>query len=132
MKLDVRLVESLPHPVERVWSAITDPESISGWLMETTDFRAEVGARFSLKTRSLAPSGWVEAEVVALDPPRLLTWAWSLGGDDPPTLVTFELTPVGAGTRLTLTHLGEADAAIGDLLTSGWPGRIELLRRNLD
>jgi len=32
--------------------------------MNTTDFRAEGGARFRMKTGHLAPNGWVEAEVV--------------------------------------------------------------------
>jgi uncharacterized protein YndB with AHSA1/START domain len=130
--LDVRLEEVLPHPVERVWAALTEAASISDWLMITTDFRAEVGARFRLKTGNLAPSGWVEAEVVDLDPPRRMTWAWSVGDGNEPTLVTFELTPDGSGTRLSFTHTGEIDAVIGDLLSRGWSGRLEILRRTLD
>ncbi len=132
MILDVRIDELLPHPVEAVWAALTDSASISDWLMATDDFRPEVGARFRMKTGTLSASGWVEAEVLELDPPRRMVWAWSVAGGEAPTSVTFELVPQGEGTRLTLTHAGEIDPVIGAQLAEGWPGRIELLRRSLD
>jgi uncharacterized protein YndB with AHSA1/START domain len=130
--LDVRIDELLPHPVEAVWAALTDPSSISGWLMATEDFRPEVGQRFRMKTGTLSASGWVEAEVLELEAPRRMVWAWSTAGADAPTSVAFELAPEGDGTRLTLTHVGEIDPVIGAQLAKGWPGRIELLRRSLD
>ena len=132
MRLDVVLEEVLPHPADAVWSALTSAESISEWLMVTTDFRADVGARFRMKTQNLSPTGWVEAEVLELDPPHRMVWAWSAGAGAAPTTVTFELTPEDAGTRLLLTHAGEIDPAIGGILLDGWPSRIELLRRSLD
>jgi uncharacterized protein YndB with AHSA1/START domain len=132
MRLDVVLEEVLPHPVDAVWSALTSAESISEWLMPTTDFRPDVGARFRMKTQNLSPTGWVEAEVLELDPPRRMVWAWSAGANAAPTTVTFELTPEDAGTRLLLTHAGEIDPAIGGILLDGWPSRIELLGRSLD
>jgi uncharacterized protein YndB with AHSA1/START domain len=132
MILDVRIDELLPHPVEAVWAALTDASSISDWLMATADFRPEIGARFRMKTGTLSASGWVEAEVLELDPPRRMVWAWFVAGGDAPTSVTFELVPQGEGTRLTLMHAGEIDSVIGAQLAEGWPGRIELLRRSLD
>ena len=130
MILDVRIDDLLPHPLEAVWHALTDASSISDWLMATDDFRPEVGARFRMKTGTLSASGWVEAEVLELDPPRRMVWAWSTAGAAAPTSVTFELVPEGDGTRLT--HVGEIDLVIGAQLAKGWPGRIELLRRSLD
>ena len=132
MNLDVRIEELLPHPVESVWGALTDAASISGWLMATHDFQPQVGARFRMKTGHLSADGWVEAEVLELDPPRRMVWAWSIAGGAEPTRVTFELAPDGGGTRLTLTHAGEIDSVIGALLAEGWPSRIEVLRRSLD
>ena len=125
------LEELLPHPVEAVWSALTSADVISEWLMSTTDFRAKIGARFRLKTQGLSPNGWVEAEVLELEPPRRMAWAWSSGDGAPPTTVTFELTAEVDGTRLRLTHVGEIDPTIGALLQEGWSGRIELLRSTL-
>ncbi len=132
MNLDLAFEEVFPHPMAAVWRALTDPAAISDWLMTTTDFRPVVGAQFRMKTRQLSADGWVQAEVLELEPPRRMVWAWSVSGTAPPTTVTFELAAEAGGTRLRLTHVGEIDPLAGGLVTDGWPGRIELLRRSLD
>ncbi|MFN8132342.1 MAG: SRPBCC domain-containing protein [Solirubrobacteraceae bacterium] len=132
MNLDVALDEFLPHPIEDVWQRLTDVQAISEWLMAAPGFRAEVGVQFRLKTQHLSPSGWIEARVLELDPPRRMVWAWAPEPDTAPTTVTFDLAPVAGGTRLLLTHRGEIDPAIADRLSDGWPGRLTLLRRGLD
>lgn len=132
MKLDLDFEELFPHPVEDVWDAITDASSISDWLMATDDFRAELGARFRLKTEHLSPSGWIDAQVVEIDPPHRMAWSWSADPAFAPTLVIFELSADADGTRLRLTHAGEIDPVVGSLLTEGWPTRFDLLRRSLD
>jgi uncharacterized protein YndB with AHSA1/START domain len=131
VNLGVVLEEVLPHPVEAVWSALTDAAAISDWLMPTGDFRPVVGTRFRLKTQRLSSDGWVEAQVTELDPPRRMAWSWSVSNGLPPTTVIFELTPEREGTRLKLRHEGEIDPLAGGLLRDGWPGRLELLRRFL-
>lgn len=128
MRLDVALDELLPRPVDIVWSALTDAAAISDWLMATTDFQPRVGARFRLK-RQTDGAGWVDAEVLELDPPRRMVWAWSMDEAAPPTTVTFELSPEAGGTRLRLTHVGEIDDTNGNLFQSGWPGRLDELAR---
>ena len=132
MRLDVHIEEVFPHPVESVWSALTDAKALSDWLMQTSDFRPVVGTRFRLKTEGLAADGWVKAEVTELDPPRRMVWTWTLDDPDAPTTVTFELTPEAGGTRLTLTHLGEIDARAGGLIRDGWALKMHDLRRTLD
>jgi uncharacterized protein YndB with AHSA1/START domain len=132
VNLDLVFEEVLPHPVEAVWGALTDAAAISEWLMATTDFRPQVGAKFRMQTTQLSADGWVDAEVLELDPPRRMVWAWSVNDGLPPTTVTFELATEAGVTRLTLTHVGEIDPVVGGLLRAGWPGRIDLLRRSLD
>lgn len=132
MNLDVDFEEVLPHPIETVWGALTDADAISDWLMATSDFRPEVGVRFRMKTGQLSQDGWVDAEVLELDPPRRMVWAWSVKDGNPPTTVTFELTAEGDGTRLRLMHAGEIDPFAGGLIRDGWPERIQLLRRSLE
>jgi uncharacterized protein YndB with AHSA1/START domain len=132
MRLDLAFEELLPHPIEAVWRALTEADAISDWLMTTADFTAQVGAHFRMKTQHQAADGWVRAEVLELDPPRRMVWAWSVDDDAPATTVTFELTPHAGGTQLRLTHAGEIDSSIGARLRDGWPGRLELLRRSLD
>ena len=132
MILDVLLEEVLPHSVEDVWEAITDPGAISGWLMATSDFEPRVGTAFRLKTDRLSADGWVKAEVLELEPPRRMVWSWSVDDGLGPSTVTFELAAEGGGTRLRLTHAGEINDAAGAEISGGWPSRIELLRRSLD
>jgi uncharacterized protein YndB with AHSA1/START domain len=129
--LDVNLEEVLPHPVEAVWKAITDPESISDWLMATSDFEPRVGAAFRLKTDRLSADGWVKAEVRELEPPTRMVWSWSVEDGLRPSTVTFELAAESGGTRLTLRHVGEINDQAGAEISGGWPSRIELLRRIL-
>jgi uncharacterized protein YndB with AHSA1/START domain len=126
VRLDFVVEELLPHPVETVWRALTEAEAISDWLMRTTDFRPIVGARFRLKTQHLSAGGWIDAEVLELDPPRRMSWSWSADGSAAST-VTFELAADGDGTRLRLTHEGEIDPEAGRIVSAGWPGRLERL-----
>lgn len=90
----------LPHPPARVWAALTDPAKLSRWLMPT-DFRPEVGARFTFDTGQW---GKTQCEVLELQPEALLRIAWRNGVLD--TTVTWRLVPEGAGTRLHLEHAG--------------------------
>ena len=131
MILDVLLEEVLPHPVEAVWEALTDPEAISEWLMATNDFVPRVGAAFRLRTERLSADGWVKAEVLELDPPRRMVWSWSVDDGLGPSTVTFELAEERVGTRLRLTHVGEINDAAGAEISGGWLSRIELMRRSL-
>ncbi|HSB38227.1 MAG TPA: SRPBCC family protein, partial [Gaiellaceae bacterium] len=131
MRLDVLIDEVLPHPVEVVWAALTDRDSISEWLMRTAEFEPVVGARFRMRTQNLSPDGWVRAEVTEVEPPRRMVWAWSVEEAAHPTTVTFELAPHDDGTRLRLTHEGEIADRPGGLLEAGWPVKLEDLKRRL-
>jgi uncharacterized protein YndB with AHSA1/START domain len=126
VKLALAYDEFLPHPIDAVWEKLTDAASIGEWLMTTPDFEPKPGARFRLKTQSLSGDGWIKAEVLELEPPQRMVWAWA-GDDGSSTTVTFELSAVEGGTRLRLTHVGEIDAVVGDQLERGWPGRIDAL-----
>lgn len=95
MNLDVVLEEILPRPIDEVWRELTDAASISDWLMPTSEFRAEAGTSFRLKTERLSPDGWVAARIVELDPPRRMVWSWSASDGVPASTVTFELSARG-------------------------------------
>jgi uncharacterized protein YndB with AHSA1/START domain len=125
MNLDVSHQEMLPHPVETVWAALTDPVSISDWLMATDDFRPAVGCRFRLKTQRLSTTGWVDAEVLEIEPSHRMVWSWSANDGNLPSTVTFQLAAEEGGTRLSLRQVGEIDPAIGSILREGWPGRLQ-------
>lgn len=90
-----------PYPPERVWQALIDPTELGAWLMPT-DFAPTVGHRFTFDARPTL--GTIAGEVLEVDPPKLLRCRWSgVFGD---TVVRFELTPTGDGTRLAVKHQG--------------------------
>jgi len=111
----------LAHPPQRVWRALTDPGELSIWLMPN-DFKPEPGHRFVLDARP--ELGLVDGEVLEARPPRLLRCRWS--GQFGDTVVSFELTPAGAGTRLRMEHSGWADEHAGDRagFDGGWHDKL--------
>jgi uncharacterized protein YndB with AHSA1/START domain len=95
------------HPPDRVWRALTDPAVLASWLMPN-DIAPRVGHRFTFRTTP-APGfdGVVHCEVLEADPPRRLVYTWAGGPTKKrPTVVTWTLERVDAGTRLTLEHTG--------------------------
>jgi uncharacterized protein YndB with AHSA1/START domain len=101
----ITTVLHLPHPPERVWRAISEPEHIEAWLMPN-DFRPVVGHRFTFQTRPIPPGfdGIVHCEVLVVDRPRHLAYRWQGGPLD--TEVHFRLEPEAAGTVLHFEHSG--------------------------
>jgi uncharacterized protein YndB with AHSA1/START domain len=128
MKLEILLREFYPHPVKKVWAALTDSAALAAWLMRN-DFVPRIGHRFTFVNEPRP--GWrgrVECEVVTLEPPSRMVWSW-LGTDEgAPTLVEFRLEAVAGGTRLTLEHTGDTDPVMRSLLTPGWSTRFAELR----
>ena len=100
----IHVKRRLAHPPELVWAALTDGQQIEKWLMPN-DFKPEVGHRFQFRAKP-APGfdGIVDCEVLALEPQRKLVISWRGGGID--TTVTFLLSPVEAGTELSLVQEG--------------------------
>ena len=132
MKFDLVFEEIFPHPIETVWRALTDGAALASWLMPN-DFVPQIGHRFSL--RSPAIPGWpgrAECEVLDMDPPRRMVWSWRSSDTGAPTTLTFELSAVPAGTRVTLRHAGDADPAMADLIRSRWPVKLRDLQSLLE
>ena len=81
-----------PHPIERVWRAISDPAQMSIWFAPIT-FEPRLGGAY----RALweAPSMF-NGVITAFEPPRLLRF----GGPHPGSgaLWQYELEPVDGGT----------------------------------
>ena len=104
MKRTLRIKRIYPHPVNRVWRALTDSEAIAAWLMPN-DFEPRVGHAFTL-TAEPGPGfdGIVHCEVRSIDAPRKMVWSWRGGPVD--TTVTFALEPHGEGTQLCVTQEG--------------------------
>src|SRR5579871_5883689 len=84
-----------PHPIERVWHALTDAESMARWFMPS-DFVPRLGQRFTFQTKPDSQwNGIVNCEIVVIEPPTRLAYTWGNVQLDPPTLVTFTLAEEG-------------------------------------
>jgi uncharacterized protein YndB with AHSA1/START domain len=119
----LRFVRTLPHPPEKVWRALTEPEHLVAWFPADIEGDRAAGARLRFVFRhGEGPPG--EGEMVTFDPPRVMELRW---GDE---LLRFEVEPDGDGSVLTLVdtfeQLGKAarDAA-------GWHACLDTLACHL-
>jgi uncharacterized protein YndB with AHSA1/START domain len=128
MRLDVAIEELLPVPVERAWHALTDRKMLGRWLMNSDDFEATVGTRFTLRDEPRADCrAQVECEVLEITPPKRMVWSWR-GAEDPATTrLVIELDSHESGTLLTLRHTGEADERTVRGTTAGWTQKLRQL-----
>ena len=125
------------YPPEKLWRALTQPHLIEAWLMKN-DFAPVVGHRFNL---SGDWGGVLDCEVLAVEPDRTLSYTWNFAHDDPAynlrSVVTFTLTPTGAGTLLRMEQSGfrpDQKQAHGGA-TYGWQefyGKLEQLLGQMD
>jgi uncharacterized protein YndB with AHSA1/START domain len=119
----------LPHPVDRVWEAITDPDVLIHWFPCAVDVDLRLGGAMEFTfEQDVLPDGSnsMPGQVTELDPPRVFAFEW---GEDH---LRFELEPVpgGAGCALRLTvGLGTRDKAARD--SAGWHVCVDRLDRVL-
>jgi uncharacterized protein YndB with AHSA1/START domain len=84
-------VRLYPHPIERVWRAISDPAELARWFIPTTKWDLREGGDYRFHDDGYA------GKVLALDPPRRLRLGVA-GGDEGYT--EYQLSEVDGGTRL--------------------------------
>jgi uncharacterized protein YndB with AHSA1/START domain len=130
-KADGRIIfryeRQLPHPVERVWAAVTDPDEVEAW----TGMAMQIDLRPGGKYVSHHSNGdTVIDQIVKVEPPTLLVHTW-WAHVNPSALVTWKLTAEGDGCRLVLTHVLTIEdaqtAAAGIGMADQWP---TMLARN--
>ena len=125
MKLEKRL--QLNVPVERVWSAITDPAEISRWFPDRATLEPRAGGTGSF---SWDEYGEHEVRVEVFEPPRRLVWSWASEGDVPydeatATRVEWTLTSTReGGTLLELVETGFASLKARKENYDGWDSEL--------
>ena len=94
---------------EVVFEVVSSPEHISAWWSDDAKVEATPGAVGELVWGDRVQV--VPITVVDAEPPRLFSFRWcypegTAAGSGSSLLVTFELIPAGAGTRVRLTETG--------------------------
>lgn len=100
----------LSHPPEKVWRALTQSHLIAEWLAET-DFNAAPGSRFTVRIDPQPDRTFIfDCEVIAVEPNKMLTYAWNAAGDEPgnglTSTVTWRLTATPRGTLVRMEQSG--------------------------
>lgn len=91
----------IAYPPEKIWRALTLPHLIAEWLMKN-DFAPTVDHKFKLT----GDWGHADCKVLEVEPNRTLAYTWDAMGLE--SVVTFTLTPTGAGTHLRVEQAGFA------------------------
>jgi uncharacterized protein YndB with AHSA1/START domain len=126
----------LKSPIERVWQALTDSDTLSRWMMfKSNDFQPVVGHAFQFRD---APGyeGIIHCEVIEVDEPNRLSYTWESNQVGPSnlkqsTVVTWTLTETeGGATRLHLEQSGFHSGARQEIggAKYGWTSMLDQLQ----
>jgi uncharacterized protein YndB with AHSA1/START domain len=109
------------QPLERVWTAISDPEEITAWMKYPTKLEPRVGGAIHIDFSS---QGSLEGTVCNFEPPHLLIYTW---GD---SLVNWKLEGDTTETRLHFSHVGVRPELLAGL-GAGWHAFLDQLEDHL-
>jgi uncharacterized protein YndB with AHSA1/START domain len=99
-RITFRYERELSHPLERVWTALTEPDEVEAWTGMAVEIELRVGGKY---VSHHSNGDTVVDQIVKVEPPRLLVHTW-WAHVNPSALVTWELTSVDGGCKLVLTH----------------------------
>lgn len=109
----VRRTIHIAAPIEKVWSAVTEPEHISRWFGAAAFEGSVPGALGTLTWEGRDP---IPVRIEAIDEPRMVAYRWANDDasgvsaatvdDEHSTVFTFTLEPSPDGTRLTVVETG--------------------------
>ena len=119
----LRFTRVLPHPLEKVWQAITEAGHLEHWFPTTIEGERRAGAplRFSFPENRFPA---FEGEMLAYEPETMMEFRWG------PDVVRIELRSVPGGTELSLLDtLEERGKAARD--SAGWHTCLDALEASL-
>lgn len=135
---EVRIVRTLPGPIERVWDYLTDPEKRARWFAGGP-MEPKKGGKMELffHHKNIAPDEVPPDEfkqvqdpgfkmpgtILRWEPPHVLSYTFDDNSD-----VTFELTAQGKSVQLVLTHRSRGeDLPFITGYASGWHTHLSIL-----
>jgi uncharacterized protein YndB with AHSA1/START domain len=140
-RVTYRYERSLCHPVDVTWKAITDPDEVERWTGNRPEIDLRPGGNYISHHRG---GQRVVDRITRMEQPRLLEHTFWVH-INPTARVTWELSPVGNGCQLVLTHALDIDDvrtasnALGDDVTvilsrngAGWHRLLDKLAETLN
>lgn len=112
----LRFERLLPHPVERVWRAVSVPAELERWFPAAADWTPATGEVFE--------AGGMRGEVTEAEPPHRL--AWTFAGDH----YAFDLSEHDDGCLLVFTHVFD-DRTLAAQTAAGWDAYLARLEPHL-
>jgi uncharacterized protein YndB with AHSA1/START domain len=140
---EIRIMRTLPGPIERIWTYLTDPEKRRRWFAGGP-MELRTGGKMELifQHKNISPTETPPAEhachhdgaesmpgtVLRCEPPRVLSYTFGDNSD-----VTFELFPQDDKVLLILTHRSRGDD-LSSLtgFASGWHTHLAILLAQLE
>ena len=113
----LRFERRLPHPVERVWRAVTDPAELARWFVSTVAWTPALGETFEEAGQA--------GEITELEAPRLLAWTWGK------ERYRFELRPDGGGCTLVFVHVFDERFGPAAQHAAGWETYFDRLEAHI-
>jgi uncharacterized protein YndB with AHSA1/START domain len=96
--------KELPHPVGKVWRALTQGALIKEWLMDN-DFQPAVGHKFKFRSTPMPNwNGIIDSEVLVVDPNKTLSYSWNSMGLE--SVVVWTLVATSGGTLVRMEQSG--------------------------
>ena len=140
---EIRIMRTLPGPIERLWTYLTDPAKRSRWFAGGP-MELRVGGKVELffQHKNIAPdetppekfkhvhdAGFkMPGTILRCEPPRVLSYTFDENSD-----VTFELIPQDPNVLLILTHRSRGgDVPYLSGYASGWHTHLAILRAQLE
>lgn len=126
----IQFVRELPHTPQKVWRWLTEPDRLERWLPGCRiggregaavhfDFGEEGSATGEVRSVAVPDHGTGHLEH---------TWVWE---GVPTSVVTWQLEPLGGGTRLTLLHRELVEEPAREFAL-GWYMMLDSLQLDLD
>ena len=132
MKDIISKQQLFPHPISKIWKAISDGAQISSWFIQA-DFKPEVGYQYTFTHEKTV----IKGEVITAKPVTTLVYTWRIEGTEVVTTVSWKLEESGSGTLLTLEHSGiskypgESAVMMFNNFDGGWASCISNLEKFL-
>src|SRR5205823_14318105 len=112
----IRLTQTVPAPVEKVFATWTDPGGMFDWYAPTEDYTTPVAEvdlrvggtyRVGMQHKERPYLNLVTGQYCRIEPPFVLSFTWAWETPRPcvqETQVTVEFRPMAGGTEVTLIH----------------------------